>query len=266
MQPVAPYAELVQAARRRPPSVAIVLGTGLGDLAAQLDDARAVPFALVPGLCGTSVPGHRGQLLHGAWAGQTVLVFAGRLHGYEGHPWRSVVQPIHAARELGAHVLLLTNAAGGIRDDLGPGSLMAVRDHVDGTHAWWWRRPGPGGVGPRRPSPYSQYLFTRLFAAARRLDIELAAGVYAQVTGPCYETKAEIRALARCGVDAVGMSTAREVEAGHELGMLCAALSCITNRAAGLSDGPLQHDEVLAAAAQQRQRLTQLIEGFLRAI
>src|SRR5947209_7352270 len=181
---------------------------------------------------------------------------AGRLHAYEGHPWRRVVQPVRIARELGAEVLLVTNAAGGIRADLNPGDLMAIRDHIEWTRADCWRRPP-------RPSPYSPQLIEQLRQAATRISFVLASGVYAQVTGPSYETPAEIRALRACGADAVGMSTAREVQAGCDVGMACAALSCITNKAAGLSAGPINHEEVLATAAAQRERLAALVEAFL---
>ncbi len=238
------------------PRVALILGSGLGHLADRLTDAIALPFREVPELESPSIPGHRGALLLGEWAGQAVLMFAGRLHGYEGHPWRRVVQPVRIARELGAEVLLVTNAAGGIRADLEPGDLMILRDHIDWTRPDGWRQPA-------RPSPYCAATHRALEQAASRLGWTLATGVYAQVTGPCYETPAEIRALRSCGADAVGMSTGREVQTGCELGMACAALSCITNKAAGLSAGPIHHEEVLTTAATQRERLAQLVEGFL---
>lgn len=259
--PDADYAELLQAARRLPPRVALVLGSGLGGVAERLRTEAALPYCEIPGMTAPSVDGHGGRLLLGDWAGQRVLVFAGRLHRYEGHAWRRVAQPAHIAHELGAEILLLTNAAGGIRADLTPGVLMLLRDHLDATTAGWWRCLA--GLEARRPTPYSAALFARLLAAARQTGDDLAAGVYAQVTGPCYETKAEIRGLRACGADAVGMSTAREAEAAASLGMRCAALSCITNRAAGLCDGPIQHEEVLGAGAGFAERLTKLIGQFL---
>jgi purine-nucleoside phosphorylase len=252
------YLRFTEDARQRRPRVALILGSGLGPLAQRMWEVREVPFRGVPGLEGPSIPGHRGSLLLGDWAGQAVLVFSGRLHYYEGHPWRRVVQPVHIARELGAEILLVTNAAGGIRADLNPGDLMAIRDHIEWTRPYCWRHPDPP-----RPSPYCPVLTARLQQAAARLGIGLAAGVYAQVTGPSYETRAEIRALRAWGADAVGMSTAREVQAGAERGLRCVAVSCITNKAAGLGTGPVNHEEVLETAAGQRERLAGLIEAFL---
>jgi purine-nucleoside phosphorylase len=175
-----------------------------------------------------------------------------------------VVLPAQTAASLGAGVLLLTNAAGGIHGALAAGSLMVIRDHIEWTRPYCWRLPGPGALGGPWPSPYSPRLLQLLTEAARGLGMELHQGIYAAVTGPCYETPAEIRALKAWGADAVGMSTAREIQAGCDAGMECAALSCITNRAAGLSDGPLNHEEVLTTAAAQNERLADLLEGFLR--
>jgi purine-nucleoside phosphorylase len=259
----AAFAALAEDARRAPPLVGLVLGSGLCDVAARLKDSRNVSFLDVPGLAATSVAGHRGRLTLGTWAGRRVLVFEGRLHFYEGHPWRSVVLPVQTAAFLGARLLVATNAAGGIHDALHPGGLMAIRDHIDWTRPRCWRQAGPSGLGPPRPSPYTPRLLKLLTQAAHVLGLVLPQGVYAAVTGPCYETPAEIRALRSLGADAVGMSTAREVEAGREAGLECAAVSCITNRAAGLSDGPIHHGEVLTTAAAQSARLANLLEQFL---
>ena len=252
---------LVEAARRDPPRVALVLGSGLGDLAERLTDPIALPFGGIPGLSAPTVHGHSGRLLLGGWAGTRVLLFAGRLHFYEGHPWRSVFEPIHLIRRLGAKIVVLTNAVGGIRDDLGPGSLVALRDQFDWTRPYCWRQPGVG----ERPSPYSPRLLAVLTEAARGLGFALPTGVYAQVTGPCYETPAEVRALRTRGADVVGMSTAREIQVANDIGLECAAISCVCNKAAGLADGPIHHGEVLDRAADMRTRLTELIEAFLAA-
>jgi len=237
----------------------MVLGSGMGDLANHFDCESAVPFGAVPEMEPTTVAGHKGELHLGSWAGQRVLLFIGRLHFYEGHPWRQIEEPVAIARELGAEVLFLTNAAGGIRDDLAPGSLMPIRDHLDWTRAFPSWNLGPGS----RPSPYSERLLGLLGRAAEDMGVALVPGVYAQVTGPCYETPAEIRALRSCGADVVGMSTCREINHGHALGMECAAISCITNRAAGLGGGPIHHDEVMATGRAVREKLAQLVERFL---
>jgi purine-nucleoside phosphorylase len=260
------FTTLSAAARHRPPRLAIVLGSGLGEVARRVQPECRVSFGDVPGLHETGVAGHKGMLTLGDWDGRRVLLFEGRLHFYEGHAWDQVVRPIHLARDLGARVLFLTNAAGGIRDDLWPGACMALRDHIEWTRPYAWCQPGPGAVGPPRPSPYSGRLLTHLLDAARACDMKLLPGLYAQVTGPCYETPAEIRALKHWGADAVGMSTAREIQAGFELGLECAALSCITNRAAGLSAGPIHHGEVLTIGKEFSHSVGDLLENFLRCL
>src|SRR5262245_27579618 len=146
-RPVRDFAELEAIVRERRPRIALILGSGLGDLTDRLEDAVELPFGAIAGLGSPTVPGHRGVLLLGTWFGLPVLVFAGRLHFYEGHPWRTVVQPIHIAHELGALILITTNAAGGIRDDLQPGDLMAIRAHVDCTRDNWWRRRSGAACG-----------------------------------------------------------------------------------------------------------------------
>jgi purine-nucleoside phosphorylase len=195
------------------------------------------------------------------WAGKRVLIFEGRSHYYEGHPWRSITESVRISHFLGARVLLLTNAAGGIHDDLRPGCLMGIRAHIEWTGPDSWRQLASNDPPP---SPYSPRLLDQLGAAASEAGLSCHPGSYAAVTGPCYETPAEIRALRILGADAVGMSTAREVQAGFELGMACAAVSCITNRAAGLAAGPIKHEEVLASAKTQQHALAKLLEGFLR--
>jgi purine-nucleoside phosphorylase len=246
-----------------PPKVAIVLGSGLGALARHLQVSCSTSFQELPGLALPAVAGHAGQLVLGQWQGQRVLLFEGRLHYYEGHPWCEVVAPIRIAHFLGARVLLLTNASGGIHDDLQGGCLMALRDHIEWARPHAWRHPGSGGLGPPRPAPYSSRLLALLDQAARALGGKLHQGIYASLTGPNYETPAEIRALKICGADAVGMSTAREIQAGFDLGLECAALSCIANRAAGLGPETIDHSEVLKATAAAGGPLGDLIGRFL---
>jgi purine-nucleoside phosphorylase len=257
------YAEFAELVATQPLRAALILGSGMSDLVDRCQILGRVGYGEVPGMTATSVVGHRGSLALGVWAARRVLFFEGRLHRYEGHSWECVVQPVCLAHQFGAPVLFLTNAAGGIGDALDAGSLMAIRDHIEWTWPACWNRPGPGGLGSERLSPYDGGLLDLLQTAAKNLAIELPTGVYAAVTGPCYETKAEIRALKTWGADAVGMSTAREVQLGYDRGMKCAALSCITNKAAGLSDTPINHEEVLVTAKAQAKRLANLIEKFL---
>jgi purine-nucleoside phosphorylase len=263
MSPSPRFAELAALCRQSPPLAVLVLGSGMGPIARRVQHSFSVPFGDIPGLPAASVHGHKGCLTLGDWAGQRVLVYEGRVHYYEGHSWETVVAPMQTAATLGVKIAVLTNAAGGITDDLGPGTLMALRDHILCNRPYWWQKPGPGGVGSARPSPYSPRLLAALDQSARALDTQLSQGVYAALTGPCYETPAEIRAYRAWGADAVGMSTAREIEAAHAAGLECAAISLITNRAAGLSEMTLNHEEVLATAAATAQRLGDLLEHFL---
>lgn len=266
MSPVTPFSALVEAAGNMRPALAVVLGSGMSEVVCGFEHTHTISFGDIPGLGQTSVAGHRGKLSLGTWADKPVLVFEGRLHFYEGHTWETVVTPVRIAHSLGVRSLLMTNAAGGIHDALGPGSFMILRDHIEWTRPYCWRLPGPGALGPARPSPYSPRLADLLLQAGQEAGIDLHQGTYAALTGPCYETPAEIRALKIWGADAVGMSTAREIQTGYDLGLACAAISCITNRAAGLSATPLDHKEVLATAAQQSDRLRQLLEKFLRRV
>jgi purine-nucleoside phosphorylase len=250
------FATLAASCRDAPPDAVVVFGSGMGALR-RVRVEHSIPFADA-GLPRTSVAGHKGTLTLGEWAGRRILVFEGRLHYYEGHAWETVERPIWLAAELGARVAMLTNAAGGIAEGLEPGSLMAVRDHIEWTRPDCWRQ-----TGAVRPSPYSPRLLTLLGKAAIGAGLALPQGVYAAVTGPSYETPAEIRALRVCGADAVGMSTAREVLAGVAAGMDCGAVSLIANRAAGLGAGPLTHADVLAAVAAAGERMIDLLERFL---
>jgi purine-nucleoside phosphorylase len=247
------HLDFIDRCRETRPEVLVVLGSGVGILGDRITPLASVWFSDIPGLPSSTVAGHRGRWTLGLWAGRVVIVSEGRLHYYEGHPWEVAVRPIQLAAKLGVRVAVLTNAAGGIRNDLGPGSLMPIRDHLE------WNRPNPWRQ-PRAPSPYSTRLLNEMTEAAAAMGLPVSAGVYGAVTGPSYETPAEIRALRSAGADAVGMSTSREALAGVEAGLECVGVSLITNRAAGLTDERLSHDEVLAAGRASAGRLLDLIE------
>ncbi|MFO0866460.1 MAG: purine-nucleoside phosphorylase [Gemmataceae bacterium] len=258
------YFDLVAEARRQPPTVAIVLGSGLGDLESRLRPLISCAFRHIPDMPLATAAGHRGELMLGEWCGHRVLLFFGRLHRYEGYAWDEVCAPVRLARQLGARTLLLTNAVGGIRDGFEPGTLVAIEDHLEWTKPTCWNAPGPGSLGGERPSPYDAKIRLQLTEAAQRIGMHLPSGIYAQVTGPCYETPAEIRALRTCKADIVGMSTACEANHAASLGMRVAAISCVTNRAAGLSDKPICHEEVLEAGGALRKKLAALLENYLQ--
>jgi purine-nucleoside phosphorylase len=254
-----PFADFRDQCRAAPPAVFVVLGSGMGTIIDRVKPAASLRFVDIPGLPSSSVQGHRGRLTLGEWAGRSVLVAEGRLHYYEGHSWDVVVRPIRLAAEMGARVAILTNAAGGIRADLGPGSLLPIRDHLEWNRQYPWRHP-------RQDSPYAPRLAVVVCQAGKTLGLTLSPGVYAALTGPNYETPAEIRALRAAGADAVGMSTSREIQAGTEAGLECGAVSLITNPAAGLAPVALDHAEVLAAASAAAERLGDLLEEVLRRV
>jgi len=229
--------------------IAVVLGSGLGGFARCLKREREVPFTEVDGMPESSVPGHAGRFVIGTIEGERVLVQAGRVHFYEGWSVRDVCGSVVAFADLGCRVLVLTNAAGGLRPTSGPPVLMRLTDHIDlqGSAAL---APGRGGRG----SPYDPSLGDAFDRAAECTGIELARGVYAGLLGPSYETPAEIRMLAWMGADAVGMSTVREAQAARACGMRVVALSCITNLAAGIGAEGLSHEEVTRAGASVTQQ------------
>lgn len=246
------FAEFAGTARSLAPRTAVVLGSGLGGVTADFREFATIAFGDVPGLVPTTVAGHRGRIAVGLWRDTPALIFHGRLHSYEGHSRDVVTGPVRVAADLGIKRLVLTNAAGGIHPSLEPGALMAIRSHLKlvGSDAW-------KGVasGAEVASPYSP----RLLGVMQ----ELLAGVYAALTGPSYETPAEIRALAACGADAVGMSTALEAETAAALGMEVAGISCVTNKAAGITAATLDHAEVLANAKLAVERLANVIERLI---
>lgn len=261
---MSPFAAFARAAAALGPRTAVVLGSGLGGATAAFAERASVPFGEVPGLVPPTVHGHGGRLAAGEWAGAPALLFLGRLHFYEGHPWPVVTGPVRAAAELGARRVVLTNAAGGIGPALVPGELMALTGHLKVLDRGAWRALAAGGAGAAA-RPYSAALLDALRAHERARGREPLAGVYAALTGPSYETPAEIRALAACGADAVGMSTACEAEEAARLGLEVAGVSCITNKAAGLGGAPLDHSEVLANARLAVARLGELLAALVRA-
>ena len=255
------FTEFERAVRELGPKTAVVLGSGLGDVTAGFRESASVPFGNISGLVPTTVHGHRGRLAIGLWGEVPVLLFLGRLHFYEGHSREVVTGTVRAAANLGAKRLILTNAAGGIHRSLDPGALMAIRGHIKlvGRDAW---RELPAGAGITEP--YSRKLIRVMRDYEAASGRELPVGIYAALTGPSYETPAEIRALAACGADAVGMSTALEAEASAGLGLDVAAISCITNKSAGLGDETLDHADVLVNAKLAVERLEALLAQLVK--
>ena len=249
------------------PKAAVILGSGQSSILDSLREIASLSFVNVPDLPPPTVAGHSGRIVAGTLNGTPLLVFQGRVHRYEGHSWDKVSAPVRFVASLGIKTLLLTNAAGGIHPSLEPGTMMIVRDHLFWQSPGAWKGPGPiecGCLAGIRPSSYSSRLSNLLQSCGQKLGEALYSGIYAAVTGPSYETPAEIRAMQKCAADAVGMSTAHEIETGKTLGLECAAISGITNRAAGLTEAVLNHRDVLKVMSQLRERLAMVIAEFVR--
>ena len=233
------------------PDVALVLGSGLGAFAETVTDAVSVGYGALSGFPVSTVPGHEGRFVFGTVNGVKVAVMQGRVHYYEGYSLDEVVLPVRLMALLGARALFLTNASGGVNPAYGAGDFMLIRDHVSLFFPNPLVGPNPDELGTRFPDMsevYDTALSDAVCAAGRALGIPLREGVYAQVSGPSFETPAEIRLLGRLGVDAVGMSTACEATAARHAGLRVCGLSCVANMAAGLAKAPLTHEEVQAAA------------------
>ncbi len=248
------------------PQLAIVLGSGFGPLLERVAVDAEVPFAKLPGFPAATVEGHAGKFVFGRLGSGPVLVQAGRIHFYEGHGMDAVTLPTRVLAALGIRDLLLTNAAGGINHRYRPGDFMRLTDHLNFMGANPLRGPCAPGL-PRfldLTQVYDPALGALLGHAAKAAQVRWQRGVYLAVSGPTYETPAEIRAFAKLGADAVGMSTVPEAIVARHLGLRVAAVSCISNLAAGLSPHPLSHEEVLATAAAASRHAGALLEGFAR--
>ncbi len=248
------------------PRLGLVLGSGLGGLADAVEAESSIGFAEVPGWPPATAPGHAGRLVMGRLAGVPVVIMQGRFHLYEGHSAGLVVEPVLLMRRLGAEILVLTNAAGGVNPAFDAGTLMIISDHMNMTGRHPLIGPNAEQLGARFPDMTGVWeadLRSRLRAAAAAEGVAMTEGVYACLLGPSYETPAEVRMLARLGADAVGMSTALEAIAARWAGMRVCGVSLVTNPGAGLSGMELSHAEVLAAAETAGPRLARVIARFV---
>ncbi|MGI8780161.1 MAG: purine-nucleoside phosphorylase [Solirubrobacteraceae bacterium] len=248
------------------PRLGLMLGSGLGELTQRLEDRVQIPYGELPGFHVGGLAGHAGALALGRLAGQPVAIFSGRWHAYEGIEGSAITTPIRTLEALGAETLVLTNAAGSLRREAGPGSLVCLSDHINLIGFNPLAGPNDDAAGPRFPSlrdVYDPELRARLHRAADALGIDLHDGVYLAVAGPSFETPAEIRAFRTLGADLVGMSTVPEAIAARHAGLRVAAVSAVTNLAEGMGGEELSHHQTLRVAKQGAARLGPLLERFL---
>jgi len=250
----------------QPPEIFLVLGSALGGVADAVEDAVEIPFTDIEGLPDSTVKGHAGRFVAGRLGGRSVLVQSGRYHAYEGHPYEVVVAPVRIAHLLGATTFIVTNAAGGIREGLRPGDIVGIVDHLN-LH---FRSPlrGPVREGetrfPDMTRAYDPGLVAHAAAVASEMGLRLHEGVYASLAGPAYETPAEIRMLRTLGADTVGMSTVPSVTVARNRGMRVLGFSLVTNVAAGLGEGVLDHEEVMEEGRRGGRVLGELILEVVR--
>ena len=251
------------------PQVGLILGSGLGDLADTIRGGVGVPYGEIPHFPLPTVAGHRGRLVVGELAGKKVMAMQGRFHFYEGYGMEQVTYPVRVMSSLGVETIIVTNAAGGINTKFVPGDLMLIADQINlmGTNPLIG--PNDDETGPRFPDmsdAYSGVLREKVKSIAAGQGLSLREGVYAAVSGPSYETPAEIRYLRVIGADAVGMSTAPEVITANQAGMKVIGISCITNMAAGVLDRRLDHREVMETASRVRVKFGALILAVVEAL
>ena len=246
--------------------VALILGSGLGAFADQLEDAEAVPYGEIPGFARPTVEGHAGRLVIGRVGGVAVAAMQGRFHFYEGYTLEEVTFPIRVLGLLGAKSLVLTNAAGGLNNSYEQGALILISDHLNlmGTNPLLGRNDAR--FGPRFPDMtevYDREYQDAAIAESREMGLELRRGIYAALTGPSYETPAEIRMLRLLGADAVGMSTVPEALVARHMGLRVLGFSCITNMAAGVLDKPINHEEVIETGERVRETFAELLRRVI---
>ena len=248
------------------PKLAVLLGSGFQHVQTALQVDREISYAKIPGFPVPRVSGHAGELIFGKLDDTPVLVLSGRAHFYEGYSTEQVTFPIRVLAAFGIRDLLLTNAAGGINPDFRPGDFMVLTDHINGMGVNPLRgKPVPGQSGfVDMTRVYDPGLGALLSRAGKSANLRLRRGVYLAVSGPSYETPSEIRGFTRLGADAVGMSTVPEAMVARQCGLNVAAVSCITNRAAGLGPGRLSHAEVLNTAEHVRVLAVELLKNFVR--
>ncbi|MDQ0269312.1 purine-nucleoside phosphorylase [Cytobacillus purgationiresistens] len=254
---------------RKKPKIGLILGSGLGVLADEIENPVKIPYEGIPEFPVSTVEGHAGQLVFGSLNGVEVVAMQGRFHYYEGYSFETVTFPVRVMKELGVEKLIVTNAAGGINESFSPGDLMLITDHINnmGGNPLIGRNDNALGVRfPDMSEAYSKSLTKQAKEVAKGLSLNIQEGVYVGNTGPVYETPAEVRMLRTLGGDAVGMSTVPEVIVANHAGMEVLGISCISNMAAGILDQPLNHEEVIETTEMVKQHFLSYVKGIVNAI
>ncbi|MEQ2528214.1 purine-nucleoside phosphorylase [Robertmurraya yapensis] len=249
------------------PKIGLILGSGLGVLAEEIEDAVRTPYDQIPDFPVSTVEGHAGQLVFGTIHGVPVVAMQGRFHYYEGYSFEQVTFPVRVMKELGVESLIVTNAAGGVNQDFEPGDLMLITDHINnmGSNPLIGKNDSRLGVRfPDMSEAYSKDLIQKAKAVANNLHIKLQEGVYVGNTGPTYETPAEIRMFRTLGGDAVGMSTVPEVIIARHSGLQVLGISCISNMAAGILDQPLNHEEVIETTERVKENFLRFVKEMVK--
>ncbi len=259
-------AQLVRERSDIVPQVGLILGSGLGAFADGLENQVSIDYADIPHFQRSHVVGHKGRLVLGGRQGARCIAMQGRVHMYEGHSAATAAFPARVLIALGAKILIVTNAAGGLNPWWSPGTLMLIRDHIDLLRDHALRGPNDERLGPRFPdmtTAYAPELRALVKEVATKSSIALQEGVYVAMPGPTYETPAEVKMLQTMGADATGMSTVPEVVVARHMGARVIGISCITNQAAGISGHALSHDEVTETAARVRTTFEGLLDAIL---
>ncbi|MDQ0213758.1 purine-nucleoside phosphorylase [Oikeobacillus pervagus] len=261
--------QFLQTKYRQTPSIGLILGSGLGVLADEIENPVKIPYEKIPNFPVSTVEGHAGQLVFGEIKGKEVLAMQGRFHYYEGYPFEQVTFPIRVMKTLGVKTLIVTNAAGGVNESFEPGDLMIITDHINQMGGNPLIGSNDSRLGPRFPDmseAYNKELIQLAKSIAEKIGLKVRDGVYVGNTGPSYETPAEVRMARYLGGDAVGMSTVPEVIVARHAGLKVLGISCISNMAAGILDQPLTHDEVIETTEKVRNDFLTYVKEIIQKI
>ncbi|WP_203287765.1 purine-nucleoside phosphorylase [Metabacillus sp. cB07] len=269
LQEIKQSAEFMKEKVTNLPEIGLILGSGLGVLADEIENPVKIPYEDIPNFPVSTVEGHAGQLVFGTLKGANVAAMQGRFHFYEGYDMKKVTFPVRVLKEMGVKTIIVTNAAGGVNESFEPGDLMIISDHINNMGTSPLIGPNDSDLGVRFPDmsqAYSRDLRTLAKNAASELGINVQEGVYVGNTGPAYETPAEVRLARVLGGDAVGMSTVPEVIVANHAGMNVLGISCISNMAAGILDQPLSHDEVMETTEKVKTNFLNLVKKIVEDI